>query len=73
MKAMMPGVPNVLSRNSWRTSSVEIVRWINSDGQLRTDEQIIEEMIPMLGFARRGVRIESAIRYAIRHYRLWKK
>lgn len=52
---------------------VEIVRWINSDGQLRTDEQIIEEMIPMLGFARRGIRIESALRYAIRHWRLWKK
>jgi hypothetical protein len=52
---------------------VEIVRWVNSDGQLRTDEQIIEEMIPMLGFARRGTRIESSLRYAIRHWRLWKK
>jgi very-short-patch-repair endonuclease len=45
---------------------VELVRWINSDGQLRTDEQIICEILPELGFARRGVRIENAIQDAIR-------
>jgi hypothetical protein len=48
---------------------IELVRWIASDGQLRTDDQIIDEIIPTLGFSRRGVRIESAIRNAIA---LWR-
>jgi hypothetical protein len=39
-----------------------LIEWINSDGRLRTDEEIIEEMIPELGFSRRGPRIEAAIR-----------
>lgn len=42
-----------------------LVRWIISDGQLRTDDQILDEMIPELGFKRRGPRIESAVREAI--------
>lgn len=44
----------------------ELIVWINSDGQLRTDEEIISEMVSVLGFARRGARIDSAIRRAIR-------
>jgi very-short-patch-repair endonuclease len=43
----------------------ELVKWIASDGKLRTDEEIISEMVSALGFARRGVRIESAIKNAI--------
>jgi very-short-patch-repair endonuclease len=43
----------------------ELVKWIVSDGKLRTDEEILSEMVSALGFARRGVRIESAIRNAI--------
>jgi very-short-patch-repair endonuclease len=49
---------------------VELVRWVNSDGQLRTDEQILSDILPELGFSRRGVRIETALRDAIRRYRL---
>jgi very-short-patch-repair endonuclease len=45
---------------------VELVCWINSDDQLRTEEQTISEILPELGFSRRGVRIETAIRDAIR-------
>jgi len=33
--------------------------------QLRSDDEIIDEIIPILGFSRRGVRIESAIRNAL--------
>ncbi|HKV93642.1 MAG TPA: AAA domain-containing protein [Candidatus Angelobacter sp.] len=43
----------------------ELINWINSDGQLRTDEEIITEMVSVLGFARRGTRIELALRNAI--------
>jgi very-short-patch-repair endonuclease len=47
----------------------ELIAWIVSDGKLRTDEEIISEMVSVLGFARRGARIESAIRKAIQSYR----
>ena len=48
---------------------IQLLRWIASDGQLRTDDQIIDEVIPTLGLSRRGVRIESAIRSAISRWR----
>ena len=44
---------------------ISLIDWINSDGCLRTDEEIIELMIPELGFSRRGPRIEAAIRSAL--------
>jgi len=43
----------------------QLVNWVCSDGKLRTDEEILSEMVSVLGFARRGARIESAIRNAI--------
>jgi len=47
---------------------ITLIDWIESDGQLRTDEEIIDEMVQLL-FHRRGNRIEAAVREAIR---LWK-
>jgi len=47
----------------------QLLRWIASDGQLRTDEQIVDEMVAVLGFSRRGKRIESAIHRAIAYWR----
>lgn len=44
---------------------VALIRWIRSDGRLRTDEEIIREMVRELGFARRGARIEERIRQAL--------
>jgi very-short-patch-repair endonuclease len=43
----------------------QLLAWIASDGQLRTDEQVIEETVATLGFSRRGARIESVIQAAI--------
>jgi hypothetical protein len=40
---------------------MQLLRWIASDGQLRTDDQIVDEMVSTLGFSRRGIRIERAI------------
>jgi very-short-patch-repair endonuclease len=47
----------------------ELIRWINSDGLLRTDEEILRDLVPELGFSRRGARIETAVRNAIRFFR----
>jgi hypothetical protein len=65
-----PAIPVRTSISEYRGSElIQLVRWVASDGQLRTDDQIIDEIIPTLGFSRRGVRIESAIRNAIA---LWR-
>lgn len=61
-----PGIP--VRRNITEYSSrelKELIRWIRSDGRLRTDEQIIAELVRELGFSRRGHRIVEAIRGAI--------
>lgn len=48
---------------------MRLTEWIASDGQLRTDDQIIDEMITALGFSRRGARIERALQTAITRWR----
>ena len=45
---------------------VALVRWINSDGLLRTNEQLFEEVFAELPFNRRGAKINAAINKAIR-------
>ena len=52
-----------------RRELIELIQWIASDGRLRTDDEIVAEMVSALGFARRGARIEAAIRNAIRFAR----
>ena len=65
-----PPVPMRTSISEYREDElIQLLRWIASDGQLRTDDQIIDEMIPALGFSRRGVRIENALRSAITRWR----
>jgi hypothetical protein len=49
---------------------LQLLKWIASDGQLRTDDEIIDEMTTTLGFSRRGARIEAALRKAITRWRL---
>jgi len=61
--------PHIAQRDSIDQYSAhelnQVVAWIRSDGLLRTDEELLDEAIAALGFARRGVRIEAAIRAAI--------
>jgi hypothetical protein len=52
------------------TELTQLLRWIASDGQLRTDDQIVDEMVAALGFNRRGTRIERVIQSAIASWRL---
>jgi hypothetical protein len=44
---------------------MQLVSRISSDGQLRTDAEMISEMISVLGFKRRGTKIEEMIKTAI--------
>lgn len=65
-----PPVPVRTSISEYREGElIQLLSWIASDGQLRSDDQIIDELIPMLGFSRRGVRIENAVRGAIARWR----
>jgi very-short-patch-repair endonuclease len=48
---------------------IAIVRWIKSDGLLRTDDDLIDEAVKNLGFKRRGKRIEDALGEAVRRER----
>jgi len=48
---------------------VELVRWIESDTLLRTEEQVIDEVVRELGFQRRGPRIRAAVVAALRALR----
>jgi very-short-patch-repair endonuclease len=49
---------------------VALVEWVQSDGKLRTDEEVVDELVAELGFSRRGARIEAALRAAVGAYRL---
>ncbi len=45
---------------------IALIRWILSDSCLRTDEEILREMVLELGFKRRGARIDKAVQAAIK-------
>lgn len=45
---------------------VRLARWIKSDTLLRTEDELLEEMIQELGYSRRGTRIVAALTKAIR-------
>lgn len=65
--------PGIFRRNSIAEYTEpelgELIEWIESDGRLRTDEEIIEELMPELGFQRRGARIEGVLKSAIEQRR----
>ena len=52
-----------------RPQLVSLIRWINSDTLLRTDEELIQEVTRELGFKYPGRRIRDAIKMAIRDAR----
>jgi very-short-patch-repair endonuclease len=61
-----PRVPTRSSIEEYRPSELlSLVDWIESDGRLRTDQELADEMFNALGFKRRGARIDEAIRKAI--------
>lgn len=67
--------PNVIRRGTYGFTSitdysseqlVELANWIKSDSLLRTDEELMREMMSELGFKRTGSRIQAALTAAIR-------
>jgi hypothetical protein len=46
-----------------------MIDWIESDGRLRSDEEIIDELLPEFGFHRRGARIEGVLKSALDKHR----
>ena len=44
---------------------VELIRWIKSDGLLRTDQELLDIAVKELGFSRKGNRIVEALTKAI--------
>jgi len=69
-RARKPFVPSRASIDQYTEDELcRIVMWITSDGLLPTDEQILEEMIDVLGFERRGARIVERLQATIRKWR----
>lgn len=50
------------------TTLLDLVHWITSDGLLRTDDELFEELMLALGFSRRGSRITEKLRATIAAY-----
>jgi hypothetical protein len=42
-----------------------LLRWIRSDGRLRTDDELLEAMMDELGLDRHGRRIDARLRAVI--------
>jgi len=65
-RGLRPPVLSYLPITQYSLSDlVALVRWIQSDGRLRTDDEILDEIVRDLGFQRRGPRIVATIREAI--------
>ena len=44
---------------------IDIIKWLESDGRLRTEDELLSEAMQELGFKRRGTKIVAALRQAI--------
>ena len=61
-----PYVPQGMPIGVYSTRQIaDLIKWIMSDGQLRTDEEIIDEAVKEMGFARRGKNIVAELTYVI--------
>lgn len=53
----------------WDHQLIELIRWIESDELLRTEDELISETMTELGFQRHGAKIVATLRAAIRRAR----
>jgi very-short-patch-repair endonuclease len=64
-----PAKPPIPARNSiteyTRGELDALLRWVKSDGKLRTNDELADEMFAALPFARRGSKIDAALKGAI--------
>jgi very-short-patch-repair endonuclease len=74
LRSPKPNVPRYSSIDEYpHHLLVKICRWILSDGMLRTDAQLFEEVFNELPFSRRGSHIKKAINKAIADARRWER
>jgi len=70
LRGTRPNVPKRSKIDDYTQAELmSLIRWILSDGCLRTDEEILKVMLPELGFKRRGARIDQAVFAAIERLR----
>jgi hypothetical protein len=61
-----PPVPPGLPITGYRHADlVALIRWIESDTLLRTEDEVLEDVMRELGFSRRGPRIRQAVAAAL--------
>jgi len=70
VRASRPSIPRRQSIEEYSEEElVSLVHWVQSDGRLMTDDEIVRQVMIELGFQRRGARIEAAIRRGIERAR----
>jgi hypothetical protein len=66
VRGIRPRIPRYSSITDYPLSTlVALMTWLESDGLLRTEEEVIAEAMRELGFARHGTRIDGALQQAI--------
>jgi len=59
-------IPKRASITEYTTKELQtLLAWVKSDGKLRTNYELADEMFPALPFSRRGSKIEAALRQVI--------
>ena len=62
-----PRIPRYASITDYPlTTLVALMTWLESDGLLRTEEEVIDEAMRELGFARHGSRIDATLSQALK-------
>ena len=67
-KRLSPQAPIPVRESIGEYTAAELqslLRWVKSDGKLRTNDELADEMFAALPFSRRGSKIEAALRRAI--------
>lgn len=69
-RAPRPAIPTRRSIAEYSDAELlTFVRWLQSDSILRSDDEIIDALIPELGFQRRGARIVDRLAIVIQRWR----
>ena len=64
--SVFPPIPKRASIDAYTSGEMgALYAWVNSDGRLRTRDEIADEMFAALPFSRRGTKIEAALRSTI--------
>lgn len=67
IRTQRPNLPKYMPINDyWPSQLQQLAAWVESDGLLRTEEEVLNEMVADLGYGRRGSRIVAALTTAIR-------